>query len=167
MAAQFDPSRMLSPNGQSSWYSGTGIPTLATDGTFNVGDMIFNSSVTPGEPVFWACTATGSPGTWTTSGGAQTKNVTANYTATAADTLIVANSAGGVIAVTIPTPVGIPGKTFEISRVGANSVTVNAVSVYGGTTNVITLGATNSTVVLRSDGTSYVIVSQVGTVTLA
>lgn len=64
MSAQYDPARLLSPNGQNSWYSGTGFPTLSTDGTFNQGDIIFNKAPTATTPFAWFCTATGNPGTW-------------------------------------------------------------------------------------------------------
>lgn len=64
MAAQYDPARLLAPNGNNSWYSGIGVPSLSTDGTFQQGDVIFNH--TPGtSAVFaWICTVTGTPGTW-------------------------------------------------------------------------------------------------------
>jgi len=65
MAAQYDPARLLSPNGNNSWYSGTGYPTLSTDGTFAQGDIIFNKAPSATSNVFaWICITGGTPGTW-------------------------------------------------------------------------------------------------------
>ena len=38
---------------------------LPTNGTFNVGDMVFRLTMTQGNNIGWVCTETGTPGTWT------------------------------------------------------------------------------------------------------
>ena len=45
-------------------YWGTAAPTLATDGTFQKGDVIWNNAPAAGGTPFWLCTTGGSPGTW-------------------------------------------------------------------------------------------------------
>jgi hypothetical protein len=42
-----------------------------TDGTWNVGDKVWNTSPAPGGVVGWVCTTAGSPGTWKTFGTIQ------------------------------------------------------------------------------------------------
>lgn len=64
MAAKYNPARVPSPDGNNSWYSGTGFPTLSTDGTFLQGDVIFNETPTATTPFAWFCTVGGNPGTW-------------------------------------------------------------------------------------------------------
>jgi hypothetical protein len=38
--------------------------TIPTTGTWNVGDIVYQSTVTKGKPIGWICTTAGTPGTW-------------------------------------------------------------------------------------------------------
>lgn len=43
---------------------GSAAPTLATDGTWEKGDVIWNNDPDAGEAFGWSCVVRGSPGTW-------------------------------------------------------------------------------------------------------
>lgn len=45
-------------------YWGTAAPTLSTDGTYQVGDVVWNTTPTAGGTAAWLCTVAGTPGTW-------------------------------------------------------------------------------------------------------
>ena len=51
--------------GAQSYYSGSAAPTT---GTYNQGDVVFNTAPTSGGYIGWVCTAAGTPGTWKTFG---------------------------------------------------------------------------------------------------
>jgi hypothetical protein len=42
--------------------------TAPTSGTWNQGDVVFNSAATVGQPKGWQCTVGGTPGTWVSMG---------------------------------------------------------------------------------------------------
>jgi hypothetical protein len=43
---------------------GTAAPSASTDGTFKVGDIVWNTVPSAGSPIGWVCTTAGTPGTW-------------------------------------------------------------------------------------------------------
>jgi hypothetical protein len=53
----------IQPDG-TSWFWGTTYPTASTDGRYQVGDKYWNTAPTSGQPIFWACSVAGTPGTW-------------------------------------------------------------------------------------------------------
>lgn len=52
------------PATDTSVYYGTSYPTAAGDGTFKVGDIVWNTAPSTGAAAFWVCITAGSPGTW-------------------------------------------------------------------------------------------------------
>jgi hypothetical protein len=52
------------PNNKQMW--GTAYPTASTDGTFEVGDVIWNTAPAAGGGSYqgWVCVVRGAPGTW-------------------------------------------------------------------------------------------------------
>jgi len=52
------------PGVNTLWYYGNSYPTAAGDGTFGIGDIVWNTETSAGEAAFWICTTAGSPGTW-------------------------------------------------------------------------------------------------------
>jgi len=90
---------------------------------------------------------------------------TTAYTATAADSTILADTSGGTFQITLPNAAGITGRSYTIKRVNAtNNVTVGT---SGGTIDgaaAKTLGSQYATLTLQSDGTNYQILSTFGTV---
>jgi hypothetical protein len=53
----------FSPAGTSQYW-GTAAPAAATDGAYQLGDIVWNTVPTSGQPIGWACSVAGSPGTW-------------------------------------------------------------------------------------------------------
>ena len=45
-------------------YWGTAPPSVAGDGTYQKGDIVWNNAPAGSQPPAWLCSATGSPGTW-------------------------------------------------------------------------------------------------------
>lgn len=43
---------------------GTAPPSSASDGSYEVGDIVWNTAPTAGGYIGWVCVAAGSPGTW-------------------------------------------------------------------------------------------------------
>lgn len=81
--------------------------------------------------------------------------VSANYTATSGDDVILVNASGGAVTVTLPAPATMLGKVINIQKTdtSANTVTINGdVNGYG--VNYIVF-APNSYVELVGDGTRY------------
>ena len=57
------PVNTLTPNGNAVYW-GTAVP-LSTDGiTWNVGDMVINTTPGNAQSIGWVCTAAGNPGSW-------------------------------------------------------------------------------------------------------
>lgn len=57
-------SRIHCPGKLTTEYFGNNYPTVAGDGTFKVGDIVWNTETATGEAAFWICITAGSPGTW-------------------------------------------------------------------------------------------------------
>lgn len=57
-------SRIHAPSHGTKEYFGSDYPQAAGDGTFAVGDIVWNTETSAGEAAFWICTTAGSPGTW-------------------------------------------------------------------------------------------------------
>ena len=53
----------IAPTNTTDYY-GTRYPTASTDGTFKVGDRVWNTAPSTGAAAFWVCITAGSPGTW-------------------------------------------------------------------------------------------------------
>jgi len=91
---------------------------------------------------------------------------TGAYTITATDSTIQADASGGAFQVTLPTAASIAGRQYTIKRINAtNNVTVGcsgAETIDGATTK--TLGSQWATGTVQSNGTTWLLVSQVGTV---
>lgn len=69
---------------------------------------------------------------------------TLNYIAVASDGIILADATGGSLTITLPSAVGIKGKTYSVKRLnaGANTVTVAAAgaeTIDGASTEVLTM----------------------------
>ncbi len=91
---------------------------------------------------------------------------TSAYTVAADDSTITADASGGAFQVTLPTAASIAGRQYTIKRTGAtNNVTVGTTSVQtidGASTK--TLGTQFATITVQSDGSNWVILNQMGTV---
>jgi hypothetical protein len=151
-------------------YLGTSYPTLAADaplGGFNVGDVILNTAPATGiGPNFWQCTVAGSPGTWSPFPTASSVvTITGSGTVlTAANSTVIANTAGGVVSAALPSAVGLAGKEIKLIRNGASNATFTG-SVDAGTTSVV-LATNYAAVIIESDGTQWYSVGPKGTVTI-
>lgn len=93
------------------------------------------------------------------SAGVVVSTKTANYTITAADGVILANTTSGSFAVTLPTAVGVT-KAFHIKKIAAaNTLTINTTSsqtIDGGTSIAIT--ALDESITVVSDGANWRII---------
>ena len=91
---------------------------------------------------------------------------TSAYTVAADDSTITADASGGAFQVTLPTAASIAGRQYTIKRTGAaNNVTVGTTSaqtIDGASTK--TLGTQFATITVQSDGSNWVILNQMGTV---
>ena len=56
--------RIHCPPAGTTEYYGNSYPAAAGDGTFKIGDIVWNTETSAGEAAFWICTTAGSPGTW-------------------------------------------------------------------------------------------------------
>lgn len=84
---------------------------------------------------------------------------TAAYTATAADSVITADATGGAFSITLPTAVGIAGKSYTVKRIngGSNAVTVATTSsqtIDGGVSR--TLSTQWESLTVTSNGANWV-----------
>jgi len=88
---------------------------------------------------------------------------TANYTLTAADSVVLVNSTGGIVTITLPTSVGCTGRQYTVKdwkgQSGTNNITVNTTSaqtIDGASTYVLGINYESITVV--SDGANWAII---------
>jgi hypothetical protein len=93
---------------------------------------------------------------------------TTTTTVAAVDSVLTGDTTSAAFTMTLPTAVSITGRQYNIKRInsGANNLTVGTTSsqtIDGSTTKV--LGAQWSSITVVSDGSNWLIVSQVGTVT--
>jgi hypothetical protein len=92
------------------------------------------------------------------------KTVTANYTATAADNTILANTSGSAFMITLPAPSGIAGRIYTIKKVGNGgidndlTITPSSGTIDGGTMYRIYNDWTFVT--LQTDGTDWYIIKK-------
>jgi hypothetical protein len=91
--------------------------------------------------------------------------VSANYTATATDELILVNAAFGAVTVTLPTAVGVSGNPYTVKKIdaSANAVTIAttaAQTIDGSATKVIS--AQYAQFVVASDGANWQIIGSFG-----
>lgn len=86
---------------------------------------------------------------------------TATYTATEDDQTILADATGAAFTVTLPTPVGIKGKTYTVKRLnaGANAVTIGTAAglIDGAATQA--LAAQYAKLTMVSDGTNWQVIA--------
>lgn len=86
---------------------------------------------------------------------------TANYTLTASDDLILANSSGGAFTLTLPTAAGITGKVYHIKKTDSTFATANAITIDGNGSETIdgdlttTLNTQYESISIVSDGTNW------------
>ena len=78
--------------------------------------------------------------------------ITAGYTATSSDSIVVAN---GTFTVTLPTAVGVAGKIYNIKNIGNGSITVSGSETIDSASSVILLNFEGITV--ASTGTDWII----------
>lgn len=93
------------------------------------------------------------------------KTVSSNYTITASDNTILANTTGGAITVTLPAPTGIGGRIYTIKKIGTgginNALTItpsSGVTIDGGSSYIIYNDWTYVTI--QTDGTSWYIIKR-------
>lgn len=92
------------------------------------------------------------------------KTITANYTATAADNTILANTSTGALTITLPSPASITGRIYTIKKIGTggidNDLTINPASgtIDGGTSYKIYNDWTFVT--LQTDGANWYIIKK-------
>lgn len=91
---------------------------------------------------------------------------TTNYSITASDSTVIGNPQTGNITFTLPTASGITGRIYVIKNISASySVIVDGAgseTIDGTPTK--TLQSQNAAIVIQSDGTNWIIISQMGTV---
>lgn len=97
---------------------------------------------------------------------------TSNYPITNADTVILAGASGGAFTVTLPTAVGIAGKTFTIIKTDsttANPVTIARTSsqTINGSNNNVLFYQQNQGATFMSDGANWILTNWIGTRLLA
>jgi len=90
---------------------------------------------------------------------------TANYTITASDSIILGNATGGAITITLPTAVGIAGRTYTIKKIDSSilNVTIDGdgtETIDGEATKVI--GVQWTTRQVTSDGANWVVTGGLG-----
>jgi hypothetical protein len=91
-----------------------------------------------------------------------TTSKTANYSIVSTDDVIQVDSTSGVIAVTVPTAVGIAGKTYTIKRVaGSNAVNITSTSsqTFDSAASPYVLSAINKYVTIISNGANWLIIA--------
>lgn len=92
------------------------------------------------------------------------KSVTSNYTASAADNTILANTSSGAIVITLPSPSNISGRIYTIKKVGTggidNQLTISpsAGTIDGGNAYVIYNDWTY--VALQTDGSNWYVIKK-------
>ena len=92
------------------------------------------------------------------------KAVTANYTVTAADNTILANTTSAAFAITLPSPSGIAGRIYTIKKIGTGgidkelTITPSSGTIDGGSSYVIYNDWTFVT--LQTDGTNWYIIKK-------
>jgi hypothetical protein len=90
------------------------------------------------------------------------KTVTSNYTATATDNTILANTTSGALSVTLPSTTGITGRIYTIKKIGtggidnALTITPSSGTIEGGASYIIYNDWTFVT--LQTDGTNWYII---------
>lgn len=128
---------------------GTGKNISSTNGTSETFSVNLNGSVVAGNVATTVA------------------NKTAAYTVTATDSVITTSGAGAAFTITLPTAASIAGRQYTIKRQNAtNNTTVacnGAETIDGATTKI--LGSAYSGIKVVSDGTNWVLVSTLGTVT--
>lgn len=86
---------------------------------------------------------------------------TANYTATAADHTIVVDATAGAVTITLPTAVGIKGRTYTIKKIdNANNVVIDgngSQTIDGSTTKTLT--TQYQTVTVQSDNANWFVIA--------
>ncbi|MDQ7778858.1 MAG: hypothetical protein RDV41_04010, partial [Planctomycetota bacterium] len=82
------------------------------------------------------------------------------YTVLADDSVLLVDTAGGAVTITMPTPVGIAGRQYFIKRKGANPVTVDSVAGNFDASSTMTLSNPWDKRLIVSDGTDWLIISQ-------
>ncbi len=91
---------------------------------------------------------------------------TTTYTASATDSTLTADATSATFQITLPTAASIAGRQYTIKRINAaNNVTVGcngAETMDGATTK--TLGSQWAAITVQSNGTNWVIVNQMGTI---
>ena len=92
---------------------------------------------------------------------------TADYTVTASDSIVVGNPSTANITFTLPTASGIAGRRYTFKNISSTySVIIDGSgteTIDGATTK--TLGSQYAVIVIFSDGTNWLIESQLGTIT--
>ena len=92
------------------------------------------------------------------------KTVSSNYTATAADNTILANTTSGAVTITLPAPANISGRIYTIKKIGSggidNELTISPASgtIDGGSSFVIYNDWTFIT--LQTDGSNWYIIKK-------
>ena len=92
------------------------------------------------------------------------KTVSSNYTATAADNTILANTTSGAVTITLPAPANISGRIYTIKKIGTggidNELTISPASgtIDGGSSFVIYNDWTFIT--LQTDGSNWYIIKK-------
>lgn len=92
------------------------------------------------------------------------KTVTANYTATAADNTLLANTTSGAITITLPSATGVSGRIYTIKKIGTggidNQLTISPGSgtIDGGSSYIIYNDWTYVT--LQTDGSNWYIIKK-------
>ncbi|RYY59660.1 MAG: hypothetical protein EOO05_12560 [Chitinophagaceae bacterium] len=92
------------------------------------------------------------------------KSVTSNYTATAADNTILANTTSAAVTITLPSASGIAGRIYTIKKIGTGGIdkelTINPASgtIEGGASYVIYNDWTYVT--LQTDGTAWYVIKK-------
>lgn len=141
-------------------------PSLSTDGTWRVGDLILNIDPASGEPFLWRCVTAGAPGTWEAVGAAAVALTTATaITLDASHDTVIADTTAGVVTVTLPAASAVPGKSYTVKRVGATNAVNVAGAIDAGTTQAA-LATNQAAVKVVSDGTAWRIIHTFGTVTV-
>jgi hypothetical protein len=92
------------------------------------------------------------------------KAVTGNYTVTAADNTVLANTTAGAFTITLPAPTGIAGRIYTIKKIGTGgidnqlTITPSSATIDGGSSYVIYNDWTFVT--LQTDGSNWYIIKK-------
>jgi hypothetical protein len=121
-----------------------------TSGTWKVGDIAYNSSVTLGGFIGWVCTAGGTPGTWTTFGTIAVTNEIRSTTISTSlvsgtDHILSIGTLSGNITVTLPASPN-SGDEFIIKDANGSAATYN-ITIDGNGHNI----DANSTFIMTTD----------------